>query len=65
MKKIQKSHPPSIVQQQLPFQHWILIMFYRGNHTTVSSFTENLSQADFKETTYILMDNLSLVIYLF
>lgn len=43
MKKIQKSHPPSIVQQQLPFQHWILIMFYPGTHTKASIFTENLS----------------------
>lgn len=37
-------------------------MFYKGTHTKASSFAENLSQADFKETTYVLMDNLSLII---
>lgn len=39
-------------------------MFYRSTHTKASSFAENLSE-DFKGTTYIFMDNLSLVIYLF
>lgn len=41
------------------------IMFYSCIHAKVSSFAEKLSQADFKGTTYTLIDNLSLGIYLF
>lgn len=41
------------------------IKFYRCIHAKVRSFAENLSQADFKRRTHILMDNLSLGIYLF
>lgn len=41
------------------------IKFYRCIHAKVSSFAENPFQADFKGTTYILIDNLSLGIHLF